>query len=671
MTLLDTVSSPLIIAPCTNGSDDRTLRRSRSIVSAFRWISRYSLFLIMFVCTTFASDKQTARTLQSFGVGVRHGHPVYPLPSNVALGLFNPDPLLDLAYYADGKVQVWQNLANGTFGTEPVYEQHISGVITKMELRKSNMFNEMIFDHTSWGDLYLTLADGREEKISHEEMLAAKRSFASLPQTTASFPPLNFREVWRSPSNRVTSYHVWVDDIDNDGRTEAIYYLYEGPPAADGRLMVYENISNNLYRLDWDTLMVRGGYPIAITDIDNDGHKEIVVGYNDGAGCGLGLLECIGPGRYRFFRSNLCLARTVRKVLETDFDHDGIKELSVLTSDSSPSYDRTFVYLAEFTGKFDGFMSFSGQLVRFDSYVVEFAVAQVDGQGWDEVILGSGGFLSGGAEDITYLKYRPPDGPFAWRPHYFSVGLPVLCTTPMAINLDADSTKEIVIGGVGPLGHGSMYVINNVTDSTWTPMWVDSSFRSSPLWVNSGRLYESQVIAGANDWYDGVTGPWSQWKTYDYTGGVLGFWRTDSSITIHLFHLLDIDRDLLPNLVFAQLSLRDGDRLVDYEIQPTLGVETHATHPDQTTLRQNFPNPFNSNTKIEFELKEKRFVELTVYDVLGAKVKQLAFATVNAGTHSFSWDGGNEAGVAMASGIYFYSLKTDGVSLKRKLILLR
>lgn len=157
-----------------------------------------SFLIILFPIVINGSVCAEPRTLQTFGVQVKHGQPVYPLPSNVALGLFNPDPLLDLAYYHEGKVQVWQNLGNGTFGSEPVWERVSNGVVEKLEWRKSNMFNEMILDHTGWGDLLATFADGRTEKISHEQMLNAKTSFASPPQKPNSFPLIDFREVWRS-----------------------------------------------------------------------------------------------------------------------------------------------------------------------------------------------------------------------------------------------------------------------------------------------------------------------------------------------------------------------------------------------------------------------------------------------------------------------------------------
>jgi hypothetical protein len=138
-----------------------------------------------------------------------------------------------------------------------------------------------------------------------------------------------------------------------------------------------------------------------------------------------------------------------------------------------------------------------------------------------------------------------------------------------------------------------------------------------------------------------------------------------------MFHLLDIDHDSLPNLVFAQGSLVYGHRAVDFEIPPTLGAESNPSLPLGTSLSQNYPNPFNSTTRITIELQQTTAVELTVYDVLGRRVRSLANEFLEPGLHEYFWDGTNDGSVPLSSGVYLYELKSNISSLRRKMLLLR
>jgi hypothetical protein len=78
------------------------------------------------------------------------------------------------------------------------------------------------------------------------------------------------------------------------------------------------------------------------------------------------------------------------------------------------------------------------------------------------------------------------------------------------------------------------------------------------------------------------------------------------------------------------------------------------------SLGQNYPNPFNPSTKIEYRLPEagpgggKTRVSLVVYDVRGARVRVLVGGEQGSGKHVVEWDGRNEAGEAVGSGVYFY-----------------
>jgi hypothetical protein len=90
-----------------------------------------------------------------------------------------------------------------------------------------------------------------------------------------------------------------------------------------------------------------------------------------------------------------------------------------------------------------------------------------------------------------------------------------------------------------------------------------------------------------------------------------------------------------------------------------------------TALGQNSPNPFRSATSISFSLAEKSRVSVSVYDVAGRRVRTLVNRTMSQGTASLEWDGRNDTGEALPSGIYFVRMQTGSVLLEKKMTLLR
>ena len=89
------------------------------------------------------------------------------------------------------------------------------------------------------------------------------------------------------------------------------------------------------------------------------------------------------------------------------------------------------------------------------------------------------------------------------------------------------------------------------------------------------------------------------------------------------------------------------------------------------TLLQNYPNPFNPETRIEYYLHKPTWVNLTLYNILGQKVKVLVDEFQTAGTRSVSWNGKDANGRVISSGIYFYKLETADHSESRKMLLLK
>ncbi|RMI03418.1 MAG: T9SS C-terminal target domain-containing protein, partial [Calditrichaeota bacterium] len=83
-------------------------------------------------------------------------------------------------------------------------------------------------------------------------------------------------------------------------------------------------------------------------------------------------------------------------------------------------------------------------------------------------------------------------------------------------------------------------------------------------------------------------------------------------------------------------------------------------------LEQNSPNPFNPSTRIRYTLQKPVFVKLTVYDILGRKVRTLVNGHQQAGSYTVTFDGRD-----LASGVYLYKLKIGNVVETRKMMLIR
>ncbi len=96
-----------------------------------------------------------------------------------------------------------------------------------------------------------------------------------------------------------------------------------------------------------------------------------------------------------------------------------------------------------------------------------------------------------------------------------------------------------------------------------------------------------------------------------------------------------------------------------------------ATLPDGFTLYQNYPSPFNPITHIEFSLSAASDVRLMVYDLLGREVNTLIDSPLEAGRHTVSWNGRDQQGRLVSSGVYFYRLKTEDSEQTRKMILMK
>jgi flagellar hook assembly protein FlgD len=88
-------------------------------------------------------------------------------------------------------------------------------------------------------------------------------------------------------------------------------------------------------------------------------------------------------------------------------------------------------------------------------------------------------------------------------------------------------------------------------------------------------------------------------------------------------------------------------------------------------LNPNYPNPFNPETTISFDMPKTDAAKLEVYNVKGQLVKTLFDGTAAFGRNSMIWNGTDNSGSAVTSGVYFYRLTTDGHSETRKMMLMK
>ncbi len=105
----------------------------------------------------------------------------------------------------------------------------------------------------------------------------------------------------------------------------------------------------------------------------------------------------------------------------------------------------------------------------------------------------------------------------------------------------------------------------------------------------------------------------------------------------------------------------------NYELHETAVEETPA--PLSFTLHGNYPNPFNPSTTIEFSLPEVGFAELVIYNMAGQKVRGLVSEFMTQGIHSVVWDGCDENGSQVSSGVYISLLRMDNRIAKSKMML--
>jgi outer membrane protein assembly factor BamB len=146
------------------------------------------------------------------------------------------------------------------------------------------------------------------------------------------------------------------------------------------------------------------------------------------------------------------------------------------------------------------------------------------------------------------------------------------------------------------------------------------------------------------------------------------YFPADKVYTVHGFGSID------GNNSFELLSGTREGKVLCYS--GGLGVVTGVANldmllPQEFRLLQNYPNPFNPSTTIHFELPRQADIEILIFDILGRRIRSFLLKNLNPGTHQVIWDGKNEYGSVVTSGLYIYQVRMGPQSISRQMLLLK
>lgn len=181
-----------------------------------------------------------------------------------------------------------------------------------------------------------------------------------------------------------------------------------------------------------------------------------------------------------------------------------------------------------------------------------------------------------------------------------------------------------------------------------------------------GVFTSSGLCVGGGTWENDFVGI-AVWQDDPRTDAVDGYQPGDR-MTFKLWDRSE-DREIT---LGARYSQGDGS----FAGGPYAVLELSA-HPDtdfpseQRIVGRNYPNPFNPATTISFHLPGAAKVSLKIYNLLGQEVRTLTDQQLQAGTHGVAWDGRDNSGNPVSSGVYFYRLTADGFSTVGKMVFMR
>ncbi len=239
-----------------------------------------------------------------------------------------------------------------------------------------------------------------------------------------------------------------------------------------------------------------------------------------------------------------------------------------------------------------------------------------------------------------------------------------------------------------------LWLVNGEAKATSITFRLQSQFLDNGRTEIKALVYDQQDTASTSWFVDIVTVvelTYFKGLYQPFKGNELK-WATRNKVENRGFYILRAEKrdgpfipvsPLIPRNADGKYSYIDNDiddnkkyfyRLSDVQLDGAQhehdAIQLSPPLPDRFVLHQNFPNPFNPSTTIQFEMPERSRVTLIVYDILGQQVATLIDQEIKPGYHKATWDGTNKENVNVASGVYYFVLKTTAGRFTRKAVLL-
>jgi hypothetical protein len=254
--------------------------------------------------------------------------------------------------------------------------------------------------------------------------------------------------------------------------------------------------------------------------------------------------------------------------------------------------------------------------------------------------------------------------------------------TKVALNFGTQTSYTVTVDAAGPVSQGGYYTtgLDRITVAI-----TDTATNRAPSFSTSGRVTLSVAENTASGTNIGApfqaTDPDGDLLTYSLQRGDAGSFSIDPN-TGQLQTNAALDFETKSSYTDLAVRATDsgglvGSVLVTVNVTDVGGaapsIETQVL-PETTELLLNYPNPFNPETWIPYQLANPAEVTLTIYDIRGVVVRKLALGHQPAGMYrsrsrAIHWDGRNGMGEKVASGIYFYTLKAGDYFATQKLLI--